>query len=224
MPETPAMPGDASPIGQLLARPVLIAVLAGLVVAVAVALTRERIAGNEAARTMKVLATVLPPGSYDNQPHLDRIFVRAPALLGHDGPLPLYRARKSGEPAGVVVTVIARQGYIGPIRMLVAIRADGRIEGVRVIGHEETPGLGDQIEPEKSGWISQFAGRSLADPAPPGWAVRRDGGAYDALTGATVTSRAVIHAVRDAALYFAQNRDEVFRRPAEQVPGAVANP
>ena len=179
------------------------------------ALTRERVARNESAQVMKVLDTVLLPGSYDNEPHLDRIFVRAPELLGRDEPLPVYRARQGGQPSAAVITAVARQGYIGPIRMLVSIRADGRVDAVRVIAHQETPGLGDGVDVAKSTWIGVFAGRSLQDPPAPRWEVRRDGGEFDALTGATITSRAVIHAVRDAQIWFEQNRDEIFRRPSE---------
>ena len=86
---------------------------------------------------------------------------------------------------------------------------------VRAVAHEETPGLGDRIDAAKSDWINRFSGRSLADPDPERWAVRRDGGDFDQLTGATITSRAVVNAVRDAALYFQQHRDEIFERPAE---------
>lgn len=193
---------------------IMLLIAAGVVGLIAT-ITRERISRNEAAHVAKVIATVLPAGSYDNEPHLDRIFVLSPELLGSDAPLPVYRARKAGQPVAVVLTVVARNGYQGPIRMLVAMHADGRLEGVRVVEHEESSGLGDRIETSKSGWINMFAGRSLHDPLPAAWAVRRDGGAFDALTGATTTSRAVIAAVRDAVFFFEQNRERLFERPSE---------
>jgi len=164
---------------------------------------------------MKVIGLVLPAELYDNEPGLDRTMVLAPDLLGSDVPLPVYRARRQGEPAAAVITTIARQGYVGPIRLLVSITADGRILAARAIVHEETPGLGDRIDAAKSDWMNGFNGRSASDPPTERWAVRRDGGDFDQLTGATVTSRAVVDAVRDALLYFQQHRDEIFRRPVE---------
>lgn len=178
-------------------------------------LTRVRIARNEAAQIMKVLRTVLPAGSYDNEPDTDRILLRDPALLGSDEPLPVYRARLRGEPTAAVVTVIARQGYAGPIQLLVAIGTDGRILGVRTLAHRETPGVGDRIDPARTDWLGRFRGRSLAATPVERWAVRRDGGEFDQLTGATVTSRAVVNAVRDAVLLFEARREELFARPAE---------
>jgi electron transport complex protein RnfG len=189
--------------------------LAGLLILwLASEMTREPIARNESDQLMKVIATVLVPGSYDNEPHRDRIYVRSPELLGRDEPLPLYRARKSGQPVAAVITAVTSHGYIGPVHMLVAIAADGRVEGVRVLAHEETPGLGDRVE--DPAWLRQFAGRTPGDPDTAGWAVRRDGGRFDAISGATISSRAVIHAVRDAALFFERHREEIFGRPSEQ--------
>lgn len=177
--------------------------------------TRAPITRNEAAQLMKVLRTVLPPGGFDNEPHLDRILVHAPALLGSDEALPLYRARLRGQPVAAVVTVVAPHGYMGPITLLVAITADARIHAVHALSHDETPGLGDRIDRSRSDWIEGFRGRSLADPPAGRWKVRRDGGDFDQMTGATITSRAVVAAVHDALLYFEQHREEIFSRPAE---------
>lgn len=191
------------------------AVVVLAVVALAVDATRDRFQRNEAAQVMKVLRTVLPDGSYDNQPDQDRIFVTAPDMLGSPEPLPAYRARLHGRPVAVVMTVVAKQGYVGPIRLLVSLNADGSVIRVRAVEHRETPGLGDRIEADKSDWMARFAGRSLERPAPERWAVRRDDGEFDQLTGATITSRAVVNAVRDAALYFTAHRAELFERPAQ---------
>jgi electron transport complex protein RnfG len=70
-----------------------------------------------------------------------------------------------------------------------------------VLEHHETPGLGDAIEERKSGWILSFTGRSLGDPPSERWRVRKDGGDFDQFTGATVTPRAVVAAVRNALAY-----------------------
>lgn len=177
--------------------------------------TRERVDRNEAAQLLKGLTTVLPADSFDNEPGQDRILVTEPGRLGSEAPLPVYRARRGGVPVAAVVTVVARQGYVGPIRLLVALDPQGTVLGVRALAHQETPGVGDRIDADKSDWLSVFRGRSLQDPDPAGWAARRDGGQFDQLTGATITSRAVISATRDAALYFREHRAEIFDRPPE---------
>lgn len=195
----------------------LAVVAAGVAAAVALAVvaTRARIERNPAARELGVLATLLPAGSYDNQPAGDRIDVTDAALLGSAEPLPVYRARMAGQPVAAILTVVARQGYVGPIRLLVSIGIDGQVLGVRAVAHQETPGLGDRIDAAKSSWIDGFTGRSLGDPAAARWALRRDGGDFDAITGATVTSRAVVDAVRHAAEYFAAHQAALFGQPPE---------
>jgi electron transport complex protein RnfG len=198
--------------------PVLYLGAIALVVTIAVVgtaqFTRARVARNESAQLMKLLATVLPAGGYDNEPDHDRIFLTDPEFLGTAQPLPVYRARRGGQPAAAVITAIAPQGYVGPIRLLICILADGHVAAVRAIAHQETPGLGDRIEAGKSEWIRAFEGRSLHDPEWSGWGVRRDGGAFDQLTGATITSRAVVKAIRDAGTFFDRNREDIFLKPA----------
>ncbi len=114
----------------------------------------------------------------------------------------------------MVLRLSAPDGYNGRIRLLVGIGFDGRVSGVRVTGHNETPGLGDAVEAEKSDWILGFKGRSLTDPPPERWAVRKDGGDFDQFTGATITPRAVVRAVRQALAYYDAHRDTLFDSPA----------
>jgi electron transport complex protein RnfG len=199
------------------------AVLRVLAVAVAVAAAlaiasltlQDRIARNQAARVLATLQPLLPAGSYDNDPALDRILVSSPELPGSETePLPVYRVRLHGAPVAAVLTVI-EAGYAGPIRLLVAIAIDGTILGVAVEAHRETPGIGDRIERSKSDWLTRFTGRSLDDPPQSGWTLRAEGGAFDEITGATTTSAAVVSAVRDAMLYFQAHRDHVFAAAPE---------
>ncbi len=110
-------------------------------------------------------------------------------------------------------TSVAPDGYSGEIRLLVGVLADGSISGVRVLAHRETPGLGDPIEIERSDWITGFNGRSLGNPVLAQWDVARYGGDFDAFTGATITPRAVVRAVKNTLIYFAQNRERIFARP-----------
>ena len=173
-------------------------------------LTRDLIAAQEARLVREQLAQVLPADSYDNDPRTDRISISDPVALGQAGPVPVFRARRGGEPVAVVMEVTAPDGYNGDIRLLVGIWFDGTISGVRVTRHRETPGLGDPIEARRSDWIDGFRGRSLTDPAAAGWAVRRDGGEFDQFTGATITPRAVVGAVHRALEYFAAHREEMF--------------
>lgn len=172
--------------------------------------TRERIELNERAALLGNLHVLVPPDRHDNDLYEDRIQVRAPEQLGSPYPLPVYRARRDGEPVAAILTVIAPDGYSGPIQLLVAIRHDGTLAGVRVLSHRETPGLGDAIEASRSDWIHDFEGKSLRNPPPEDWRVKRDGGVFDQFTGATITPRAVVAAVHRALQYFRAHRDELF--------------
>ena len=106
----------------------------------------------------------------------------------------------------MVLTVIAPDGYVAPLTLLVGIDNNGKITGVSVTSHRETPGLGDKVERGKSDWIKLFTGLSADDPASGNWALSRDGGEFDHISGATITSRAVVKAVDNALTFFAANR------------------
>jgi electron transport complex protein RnfG len=176
--------------------------------------TRERIADNTARHLLAELSTVLPASLYDNEPHKDVVLLDT----GGGQPLPVYRARRNGSPVAAVLTVIAPDGYVGPIRLLVGIAADGRVLGVQVTAHTETPGIGAVIAAEPSAWLSGFAGRSLTDPPELRWQLRADGGDFDAIAGATVSSRATVGGVRRAVQYFTTHRDEIFAPPVIPTP------
>jgi Na+-translocating ferredoxin:NAD+ oxidoreductase subunit G len=177
--------------------------------------TADRIAANEEAVMLSSLHAILQHEAYDNNILEDAIPLSDELLGGTD--LMAYRAYLGDEPVAVVFTVIAPGGYSGPIRLLVGVEEYGEVAGVRVVSHRETPGLGDDIEVQRSDWILDFDGRSLTSPAYNQWAVRRDGGAFDQFTGATITARAVVTAVRDTLVYFEAHRDTVFmREPADE--------
>jgi len=181
-------------------------------------LTRDRIAEQEARVVRERLAQVLPADAYDNDPRADVLVLPPPTVAGHAGALRVFRARRHEQPVAVVMEVTTNEGYNGEIRLLVGIWSDGTISGVRVIRHRETPGLGDPIEARRSDWIERFRGRSIGDPPPAGWAVRKDGGEFDQFTGATVTPRAVVKAVRGTLDYYASHRDELFARDGSETP------
>ncbi|PWV58610.1 electron transport complex subunit RsxG [Plasticicumulans acidivorans] len=147
------------------------------------------------------LAQVLPTGFANNDLLKDVVTVP-----GADGkPLTVWRARKDGKIVGVIYRV-SGTGYAGAIRLVMAVDPDGRVLGVRVVEHHETPGLGDKIERSRTDWIEGFNGHSLGDPGVDRWAVKKDGGIYDQFTGATITPRGVVKAVRSGLELFAHER------------------
>jgi electron transport complex protein RnfG len=158
--------------------------------------TRERIAANERATLLRKLHRLVPPGLHDNILLDDAIAVHDESLLGTDEPVMVYRALKAGKPVALVIAPIAPDGYSGSIKLLVGININGTLSGVRAVAHRETPGLGDAIDEQRSDWVHQFDGTSLEKPPLDRWKVRKDGGDFDQLTGATITPRAVVQAVR----------------------------
>jgi electron transport complex protein RnfG len=195
-------------LGLLAALAIAAAVIAG----VAERATSARIAENERREALAVLHSVLPGSAHDNDLLADATEAVDAELLGTERPHRIHRARRGGAAAGVVMEVTARGGYGGPLELLVGILADGRVSGVRILAHRETPGIGDGVE--RRDWISQFDGRSLTDPPPEDWLVKRDGGNFDELTGATITPRAVVKGVYNALLYYRQHEEEIYAAPA----------
>ncbi len=190
----------------------LFAVAGTTLVAVTEYGSREAIVANEREVLLRNLYALLPADEFDNDIATDRIEVAASPLLGTEQASTVYRARRRGEPIAAIFNSIAPDGYSGRIHLLVGIYVDGSIAGVRVIRHAETPGLGDAIEIRKSPWIRGFEGRSLENPVLARWAVRRDGGDFDQLTGATITPRAIVEAVKNTLLYYRRNAAMIFRR------------
>lgn len=171
--------------------------------------TVDRIAQNERDALLNQMAAVLPHDKYDNDLLNDRIELHVPDALG-DTPTIVYRARKGGENIAAVFSPVTTPGYAGDIVLLVGVYENGSVAGVRVITHKETPGLGDKIEVKRNPWITGFAGKTLGDPPEERWAVKRDGGDFDQFTGATITPRAVVAAVKRTLDYFRAHREQIF--------------
>jgi len=196
---------------------------AAAVVAVAlVSLVYDRaqpsIEASRRARQLAELTAVLGDVAYDNDPLTDTVVLLDPELLGSEQPLTAHRVRRAGATVAVLLNVVAPDGYAGPIRLLVAVDTTGRVLGVRVLEHRETPGLGDVIESRRSDWLRGFEGRSLADPPAGRWEVRRDGGDFDQFTGATVTPRAVVRAVRRALTCVERHHAQLFEAATPAAP------
>lgn len=193
------------------------ALLATLLVAGTYLGTRDDIAAARRAAEEKALLQILSRAEHDNSMLDDRLPAPpADPLLRLPEPRSIYRARRDGRVVAVILPAHAPDGYSGGIDMLVGVRRDGRVAGVRVLQHRETPGLGDAIDRRRSDWIESFRGRALGDPPAARWTVRRDGGAFDQFTGATITPRAVVQATRRALEYVAANRDHLFGRSADE--------
>jgi electron transport complex protein RnfG len=171
--------------------------------------TAERIATAERESQVRALSEILPRSSYDNS-LLDNSIELNDPLLGNKSPQAAYIALKDGKPSAIILRATAPDGYSGAIQLLIGIQADGRLAGVRVLNHRETPGLGDKIELAKSAWIRSFNGKSLSDPDADGWAVKRDRGEFDQFAGATITPRAVVKAVHKALQYFDAHKQQLF--------------
>jgi electron transport complex protein RnfG len=177
--------------------------------------TKPGIDAAAAEEKMRAINEVLPKSLYDNELLADTVKLPATPELGLDDESLVYRARRGSEPSALVLETVAPDGYSGKIRMLVAVQANGELAGVRVTQHKETPGLGDYIEPKKDKnkerpWITQFDGLSLAKAPSPEWKVKKDGGRFDSVAGATVTPRAVVKAVHKALKYADENRERLF--------------
>jgi len=188
----------------------LFAIAGTTFVAVTENLAREQIVENERRVLLRNLHALLPEEKLDNNIVADTLRIQASELLGTDEPSLVYRARYRGDPVAAIFNSIAPNGYSGKIHLLVGVYFDGSIAGVRVLKHSETPGLGDAIEIRKSDWVLDFDGRSLGNPPRAQWLVKRDKGVYDQFTGATITPRAIVQAVKNTLLYYEQNVGKIF--------------
>lgn len=191
-----------------------IAAVCTALVAATYKVTAERIAANEQAWLEQSLTPALSGVFFDGSVTESMLVLSPPhELPGNDDAI-IYRVYAENEPVAALFVVSARDGYAGPIRILVGVDMTGTVTGIRIVEHRETPGLGDRIDQTRSDWVYQFDGRSLGDPVEARWLLTTDGGDFDQITGASVTPRAVIKAIRETLLYFAANRDAIFTAPA----------
>lgn len=165
--------------------------------------TATSIAAAEAKDLRDSLAEVLPQGFADND------FLNDKLEIDRNGkPVTIYLARQGGVVKGAVFKV-AERGYAADVQLLMAVDAEGKTLGVRVLKHAETPGLGDKIEISKSSWIKGFDGKSLGNPPLDKWGVKKDGGVFDQFAGATITPRAVVKAVKGGLQFYGEHRQEI---------------
>ncbi len=176
--------------------------------------TKERIQKSERDAQQKALFEIVPRESHDNDMLIDKIKVPEDAWagLGLKSGGEIYVARKVDETIAIIIPAIAPDGYSGDIRMIIGINASGRVAGVRILDHHETPGLGDQIDIKKTDWVLSFNGKSINSPELSRWKVKKDGGDFDQFAGATITPRAVVNQVRRVLEFADSHRDELFKK------------
>ena len=181
----------------------LITAGAGLILSLVERETREPIAEQRRLETLRALQAVLP--EIDNQPDGDTV-----ALLigtdkrGRDVQRTFYRGRNGEDLAGIAFKVTAPDGYSGNIDIMVGVRPEGTVFGIEILTHAETPGLGDKIAHEP--FKKQFRDKTLGNID---WRVKKDGGEFDQITGATISPRAVVKAVHTGLTFFNEHRNEV---------------
>ena len=173
-------------------------------------LTKNRIERNERAWLEAQIDALLPKSLHDNNLLDDHTVIPAPSDLSPTGQLSVYRARLKKEATGVVIHSITNEGYNGPIELLIAVDYNGTIQGVRILNHHETPGMGDAFNQPGSTWLDNFKQRSLTNPDTRGWNVRKDGGEFEQFTSATITPRAIIHAIQRTLDFYSRNKDLIY--------------
>lgn len=167
--------------------------------------TASRIDDNKEARLQSTLAEVLANHPYDNNLAATKKTIYDDT---NQQTRTVYTASLKQSLSAIIISAQAPDGYAGQIDLLVGISADSTIVGVRVVQHQETPGLGDDIELRRSNWILSFDGKTISTPLH--WAVKRDGGTFDQFTGATITPRAVVNAVRNTLTFYEAHQHELF--------------
>ncbi|MGR5179160.1 electron transport complex subunit RsxG [Vibrio mediterranei] len=182
------------------------------VVAVTQYLTKDQILRQERAQLQATLNEVIPHELHDNELYASCTLVSDPAL-GTSQSQPVYIATVDGTPTALAIESIAPDGYNGAIKLIVGIDNQGIILGSRVLAHQETPGLGDKVDLRVSDWVLGFTGKEITESNQAEWAVRKDGGQFDSFTGATITPRAVVKAVKNTVEYVNANRETILNQP-----------
>ena len=179
------------------------ATLAAALLAIGDVSTHATIAQRQAEDVRASLSQVIPDHLHDNNLLQDTI------TLHHEGqPVLVYRAPQKGQVTAVAYP-ISGKGYSGEISLMLGVSAKADILGVRVLSHTETPGLGDKIEEKKDDWIFSFNGLSYTDSEDAHWGVKKDGGRFDQFSGATITPRAVVKAVKQGLQFFHDHQQQL---------------
>jgi electron transport complex protein RnfG len=170
--------------------------------------TKEAIQERQKEDLLDSLAQVVPDERYDND-----LLAHPLEIMDEKGkPVTIYRGTV-GAQVNALAWEVSGQGYAGEMRLILGLDAEGKVLGVRVLSHAETPGLGDKIEVAKDPWILSFNGLSLGNPPESEWAVKKDGGRFDQFSGATITPRGVVSAIKEGLAFFQTHRTELLNPP-----------
>lgn len=194
----------------------IFAIICTAIVGLVNELTKDEIKIQEQLQLLNTLHSIIEPSRYNNDITQDCVNLSSPLLGNSTNDKKMqtaYIARQDNQAIAIAMTSTAPDGYNGNIELIIAINMDGSVSGVRVLKHQETPGLGDELELRKSNWITTFTGKKLFSEKNNRWAVTKDNGIFDQFTGATITPRAVVKAVKKALLYFKDNKDSLLTRP-----------
>jgi electron transport complex protein RnfG len=181
--------------------------------------TKERIADAKREVEKRALLEIVPLDRHNNDILIDTLEVppQYSSVLGiKSGNINI--ARDGNKLVAVIVPAVAPDGYSGDIQMIIGINVDGTIAGVRVISHNETPGLGDKVDIKKNNWILGFNGKSLTNPKPQNWKVKKDKGSFDQFTGATITPRAVVQQVLKTLQYYQEDKTRLLKAAQRATP------
>lgn len=185
-----------------------VALLASAVLALGDNETRDVIAQRHAEDVQAMLNEVIPPELHDNNILQDKLTIEG---------IEIFQAQLDSRVSAIAFQV-SEPGYSGDITLVMAIDRNGSLLGVRVVSHTETPGLGDKMEAARSPWIFSFDGMGLTQENEDQWAVKKDGGKFDQFTGATITPRAIIKAVKGGMLFFQQHQEKLLSPTAQPAP------
>lgn len=190
------------------------AIICTAAVAVVNHLTQPMIMAQQQKALLNTINQLIPVTDYDNDIFATCFMVKDDDLLGMGQTQQAFIAKRNQQPVAIILETSTFRGYAGEIKLVLGIYENGEIAGVRAINHTETPGLGDKIQTNKSDWILSFDKRSYLNAEDKRWEVKRNGGDFDAFTGATITPRAVVLAVKDALIYFEKNKQSLFSHAA----------
>jgi electron transport complex protein RnfG len=183
------------------------------IIAITFVFTAQRIEQAKERQLLTILNQVVAPSMHDNELHTDCIEIGENELLGNQAQR-IFRSRKGGKNTALIIETTAPDGYSGAIDLVVAIDTQNTVLAARVINHKETPGLGDKIELRVNDWILSFTNIVYDEQRDERWAVKKDGGQFDQFTGATITPRSVVNAIKNAAIYGQGNMQALFSLPA----------
>jgi H+/Na+-translocating ferredoxin:NAD+ oxidoreductase subunit G len=172
-------------------------------------ITKGKIEINKQKAALTIINEVLPL-EYDNDLFTDNINLEVPDKINNTGSVTVYRARLNNQPVAVSLMPIITKGYNGNISLIIGIRYDGALTGIRVLQHNETEGFGDQVHQDKTDWLQIFNNTSISALPETQWAIKKDDGEFDQLSGATITSRSIINIIYKTLEYYLENQDKFY--------------